>query len=131
MNRHKAVHYLLKIGIDPNDKRNGGSSGLDTVLVHMDWGKKWQSVLPGYGCTARTCLTMTKDLLRHKARWGPDATDLRAARRAVCQVGPEYVSELVDLLGRPGVCAPEVLAKLVGTDQVQDQLKRGTARRRR
>ena len=125
----RAVHYLLKIGIDPNDKKNGGSSGLDTVIIHMDWGKRWRSVLPGYGDTARTCLNITKDLLRHRARWRPDATHLRAARRSACEVGPECVSDLVDLLGRPGSCAPEVLAKLVGTDKMQDQLKRAGRRR--
>jgi hypothetical protein len=120
----QAVHYLLKLGINPNDKDNGGSSCLDTVLTHIDWGKRWSRILPGYGCTAKTCLTLARDLIKHKARWRPDACNLRAARRAVCEVGPEYVSELVDLLGYPGACAPETLARLVGTSQMQDQLKR-------
>jgi hypothetical protein len=127
----QAVHYLLKLGVDPNDKENGGSSGLDTVLIHMDWGKRWQRLLPGHSCTARTCLTMARDLIRHKARWRPDACNLCAVRRAACEVGPEYVSELVDLLGRPSASSPADLQKLVGSPQMQDQLKRGNAMRRR
>ncbi len=94
------------------------------MLTHIDWGKRWGRVWPGYGCTAGKCLAIARDLLKHEARWRPDAYKLRAVRRAVCEVGPKYVSELVDLLGRPGACAPEILAKLVGTGQMQDQLKR-------
>lgn len=126
----EAVHYLLKLGINPNDKEDGGSSGLDTVLVHIDWGKRWQRVLPAHACTARACLGIARDLIRHKARWTPDACDLRATRRAVCEVGPEYVSDLVGLLGRPGACSPADLQKLVGSPKMQDQLKRGDAMRR-
>ena len=94
-------------------------------------GKRWQRLLPGHGCTARTCLSMGRDLIRHKARWRLDACTLRAARKAACEVGPEYVAELVDLLGRPDVCSLIDLQKLVGSPQMQDQLKRGNAMRRR
>ena len=120
----EAVHYLLKLGINPNDKEDGGSSGLDMVLRHIDWGKRWEHLLPAYRDTAAKCLAMTKDLIRHKARWTPDAHDLRATRRAACEIGPDCVAELVDILGRPGVCSPTILQNLVGSTQMQDLLKR-------
>jgi hypothetical protein len=116
-----AVHYLLKLGIKPNDKANGGCSGLDTVFFHMDWEKH---NLPSFMNCSERCLKIAKDLIRHHARWTPDEHNIRATRRAACDVGPKCVSALVDLLGKPGVCSPEVMAKLVGTDQMQDMLKR-------
>lgn len=101
----EAVHLLLNRGINPNDKENGGSSALDTVFFHIDFGKMNH---PSYRDCASKCLAITKDLIQHKARWRPDEHDLRAARRSMCQA-PELVPEFVKLLRKPGVCSLEVL----------------------
>lgn len=126
----RAVHYLLKIGIDPNDKEDGGSSGLETAITHIDWGKKMQRIWPGHEDTDSECLTIVKDLIRHKARWTPDDSELRAARRAVCEVGPDQVSQLITLLAKPRVCSPDVLQTLVGSPKMQEILKRAGYRER-
>jgi len=118
-----AVSYLLRIGISPNDKENGGSSGLDIILMHMDWGLRFKRILPSYSCTASDCLRIAKALIRHRAKWTPEPHELRAARRAICQVEPRYASELVELLKRPGVCDPEILAKFAGTARMRELLK--------
>ena len=122
--RDEVVRYLLKLGFRPNDKEDGGSSCLDTVLIRIDWGKRVEHVLPSYRDTPERCLRMAKALISHKARWTPDDYIMRATRRAACQIGPQLVSDLVGLLGRPGVCKPEVLQKLVGSRQMQDMLKK-------
>lgn len=126
----QAVHYLLKLGIDPNDKENGGASGLDTVLVLLDWGKRMHYLIPSCTDTADKCLKIAKDLIRHKARWAPDAFSLRRTRKAACEIDPERVSQLVGLLARPGVCSSAMLQKLVGHPKMQDLLKRCDVRRR-
>lgn len=115
-----AVHYLLKIGISPNDKEDGGSSGLDAILFQIDWGKR---CLYKHSSTADNCLKIAKDLIQHRAKWTPDAHNLRGARRAVCQVEPKYASQLVGLLKRPRVCDPEILAKFTGAAKMQEMLK--------
>lgn len=122
----EAVHYLLRLGINPNDEKDGGSSALDTILIHIDWGKRMQSIMPSHEDTADKCLRIAKDLIRHRARWAPDACSLRATRRAVCQVGPQYASDLVNLLRRRNACSDAVLGKFVGSPQIQDLLKRGS-----
>lgn len=100
--RDRAVRYLLELGFKPNDKKDGGSGCLDTVLIRIDWGKRVEHVLPSYRDTPEKCLRMAKDLIRHKARWTPDETDLRGARRAVCQIGPQCVSDFVVSSGKAG-----------------------------
>lgn len=122
--RDQAVRYLLKLGFKPNNKEDGGSSCLDTVLIRIDWGKRVEQVLPAYRDTPEKCMRMAKDLIRHKARWTPDAHGIRAVQRAVCQIGPQCVLDFVRLLGMPGVCSPAVLRKLVGSPTMQDLLKR-------
>jgi hypothetical protein len=34
--REKTLEYLLDMGVNPNDKANGGSSVLDSVLLHFN-----------------------------------------------------------------------------------------------
>lgn len=125
----ETVHYLLRLGINPNDKKDGGSSALDAILIHIDWGKRMQRIMPPYDDTADKCLKIAKDLIKHKARWTPDACRLRATRRAVCQVGPQYASDLVSLLRRRNACSDAVLEKFVGSSLMQDLLKRVSTRR--
>ena len=115
----EAVHHLLNRGINPNDKENGGSSGLDTVFFHIDSGK---INLPIYRDSARKCLAMTKDLIQNKARWRPDDHELRAARRSMCEA-PELIPEFVKLLRKPGVCSLEVYQQLVGSPLMKKFLR--------
>lgn len=102
----------------------GASAVQGQALGGDDWGIDGSIFLPAYEDTAEKFLRMAKDLIRHKARWTPDAYDIRGTRRAVCQISPQCVSDLVGLLGRPGVCSPAVLQKLVGSPAMQDLLKR-------
>jgi hypothetical protein len=120
------VRYLLKLGINPNDKEDGGSRGLEAVLLRIDWGKQMQRFSPSFSDTASKCLSMARKLIRHKARWTPDAYVLRATRRAACEASPEQMTELVGQLGRPGVCDPEILRRFVDNPKIQELLKKGT-----
>ena len=115
-----AVNFLLNLGVKPNDKENGGSSGLDIILVMVDHDRFNISM---YENCAEMCLVIARALIRHGAKWKPDDHELRRARRAM-RLEPKFVGKFVKTLGQPGVTEPAIMEKLVGSRLMKEALNR-------
>ena len=98
LRRREILEYLLEIGAQPNDKANGSSSALDSVLNSL--GFAWirrdgtarliscYEVRPTFDCVTL--------LVSHGAVWRPDnAYELTSLRRALLECEPSITIELL------------------------------------
>ncbi|MFB3922671.1 MAG: ankyrin repeat domain-containing protein [Terriglobia bacterium] len=124
--RKETLEYLLEMGANPNDKANGGSSALDTVLQHLNF--------VGFDAYNRKRLKSKYDvsqsldcvgvLLAHGAIWNPeDAFELNSLRRTLLECEPDVTIELLQLLHKHNACPAERVHRLLGTPRMKDHLK--------
>lgn len=124
--RKETLAYLLQIGADSNDKANGGSSALDSVLGRLGW--------PNFGPYAANRLKskydVTRDLdcirelLAHGAIWNPhEACELNWLRRALLNCEPAVTIEVLQMFRQHNACPAERVHKLLGTPRMKDHLK--------
>lgn len=100
------LSYLLKLGANPNDKPDGGSSALESCIRHLGW-EDFDRMRYGYGPTYQTPghkvskgREAIKVLLQHGAVWKPDPSTLNATRRILYRIEPEVTIELLGQLLR-------------------------------
>jgi hypothetical protein len=123
--RVETLAYLLQLGVNPNDKANGGSSALDSVL-RMNFFS-----IDAFGSNrlsskydVRRDLDAVSTLLSHGADWRPDgAPELNSLRRALLGCDPEVTIELLQMFRKHNACAAETVHKLLGTPRMREHLK--------
>ena len=124
--RKATLEYLLEIGANPNDKANGGSSALDTVLRHISFGgfdaynkKRLKSKYD-----VSRSLDCVRELLVHGAIWNPEETyELNSLRRSLLECEPDVTIELLQLFRKHNACPAARVHRLLGTPRMKDHLK--------
>lgn len=127
--RVETLAYLLELGANPNDKANGGSSALDSVLRSINFfsiGAHASNRLSSE-YEVRRDLDAVGALLSHGAAWRPDAAyELNSLRRALLGCDPQVTIELLQVLRKHNACAAETVHKLLGTPRMREHLKSET-----
>jgi hypothetical protein len=109
------VKFILEGGVPPNDKPNGGSSGLESAMRHIDWGTCFAYSTDA----AQDSVETVKLLLQHGARWVPDEPwHINAIRRALYRVEIRHTVDLVNLLITYKACEVELLRRFVSTPKM-------------
>jgi hypothetical protein len=124
--RKATLEYLLEIGANPNDKANGGSSALDTVLRHFNSVRSdaysWKRLKSKYDVSRS--LDCVRVLLAHGAIWNPEEPyDLNCLRRTLLECEPDVTIELLQLFRQHNVCPAAHVHRLLGTPRMKDHLK--------
>jgi len=126
LRRKETLEYLLGIGAQPNDKANGGSSALDSMLSNL--GFAWIRRDGTDRLVSRYEVRQTFDcvsvLVSHGAVWRPDdGYELTSLRRALQECEPGVTIELLQIFRKHNVCPAETVHKLLGTPKMRDHLK--------
>jgi hypothetical protein len=129
LRRHETLEYLLRIGAQPNDKGNGGSSALDSVLNSLGFGRIGRD---GDRPISRYDVRQTFDcislLVSHGAVWRPDgAYEMTSLRRALLECEASVTIELLQTFRKHNVCPAETVHKLLGTPKMKEHLKHETS----
>ncbi len=123
--RKATLEYLLEIGANPNDRANGGSSVLDTVLGHLSF--------VGFDAYNRKRLKSKYDvsrsldcvsvLLAHSAVWNPEeAYEMNSLRRMLLECEPDVTIELLQMFRKHNACPASQVHRLLGTPRMKDHL---------
>lgn len=119
------IKYLLELGVNPNDKPNGGSSAMDRCLDKLSFAT-WRSGFHGvliskWEVTSHfNCL---RQLIRHKALWIPDDNGrINDLRRILFKCDPEVTIEIVTILKSNNACSDETLRKLLSTSRMKSHM---------
>jgi hypothetical protein len=124
--RKETLEYLMEIGANQNDKANGGSSALDTVLrefraIRFDV-YDWKRLKSKYDVSRS--LDCVRVLLAHGAIWNPEESyDLNCLRRTLLECEPEVTIELLKLFREYNACPAARVHRLLGTPRMKDHLK--------
>lgn len=125
-NRRTILEYLLHSGASPNNKANGGSSALETVLWHMSFArfdpfapKRLRSKYELSGA-----LDCVRVLLEHGAIWNPDdAHHVNSLRKTLLECEPDVTIELLQMFRKHNACPAERVHRLLGTPRMEEHLK--------
>jgi hypothetical protein len=123
------LEYLLKIGANPNDKPNGGSSALDTALRDLSFARlsPYRSKQLKSRYEVSRALDCVRELLVGGAIWNPEGTyDLNSLRRALLECEPDVTIELLQMFRTHNACPAERVHRLLGTPRVKEHLKPNT-----
>jgi hypothetical protein len=120
------LQHLLEIGANPNDKPNGGSSALETILWHLSFARispyGGQRVISKYD--VRKELDCMGELLAHGAIWNPDDSyNVNSLRRTLLECEPAVTIELLQLFRKYNACPAEQVHRLLGTPRMKEHLK--------
>lgn len=130
MGKAETLGYLIKLGANPNDKDNGGSSALDSSLRYLGYEDslyRHDRVAPASSLPkSRATFKM---LLEKGAVWRPDQRCIADARRTFYRVDSEILVEFIELLKNHHACDEAVLQELLRTPKMQ-MLLRSYERRR-
>jgi hypothetical protein len=122
----QVVRYLLELGVNPNDKPNGGSRALDQWLQKLSWGT-WHSgayrlIIHKWELTSKfNCL---RELVKHKARWEPnDHECINDLRRILFKCDPEVTIELVTILKSNDASSNDTIRRLLSTPKMKSHIR--------
>lgn len=125
------VKYLFELGAKPNDKPNGGCSGLDDCLERFQFESLMHSIsftvyyrtsLASKYAVANT-LTTIQLLFEHGAQWRPDGSDqIARVRRSLYACEPEVTLELVEQLVKHAACTQDTIHDLLRTPTMKTHL---------
>jgi hypothetical protein len=122
----QVVKYLLELGVNPNDKPNGGSRALDQWLQKLSWGTwrsgVYSSLIHKWELTSQfNCL---RQLVKHKARWVPDDNgSINDLRRILFKCDPEVTIELLAILKSNNACSDVTIRRLLSTPRMKSHIK--------
>ena len=119
------IDYLLRLGAQPNDKPNGGSSALDRCLWHLPWedrntfvAKQLASKYALAGGFARI-----ERLLQAGAQWRPSESDgMKSVRQMLCKCEPAVTVALMKLFAKYRAAPEELLEELLDTPRMRGHL---------
>jgi hypothetical protein len=122
------IGYFLNLGASPNDKPNGGSSAIDSVLWRLAFG-----MAPYGGASMRSSFGAYEVLecagvLAHQgAVWNPNGEgDFQALRRMLYAFEARVTIEILRLLLAHGACPIERAEELIRTPRMKQHLARET-----
>jgi hypothetical protein len=127
--RKETLGYLLQIGANPNDKPNGGSSALDTVLRHLSFARVdlYNSKRLKSKYDVRRALDCAHELLAHGAIWNPsEAYEVNSVRRTLLECEPDVTIDLLQMFRMHNACPAERVHRLLGTPRMTEHLKAKT-----
>lgn len=118
LSRKEIVKYIFELGANPNDKANGGSTGLDNCLGYFRFADM-DAILHGYKrltpkyvvCQTLDCI---RELIEHGAIWKPDGnTEMNRVRRALYEMEPDVTLELLKMFVGHQSCLQETMNELL------------------
>ena len=122
----ETVAYLVRLGADVNDRPDGGSTVLDSVLRYFGWKEAvWEGPCGAYRRTAvplaklQSSLEALRTLVAQGARWVPAAQAITDVRRALYRTEPAAVAAVVDLLRSHQACSDDTLATLTAAPKMR------------
>ena len=123
--RGDAIRYLLEIGVNPNDKPNGGSYAMDTCLWHLNF----YSSTVYYRKSLRSKyevykgLDSAREVTAHGAIWNPnDQSAFNDLRRALYGCEPEVTIELLKIFKTHNACPQDRLKELLCKPRMKEHL---------
>lgn len=118
------IEFLLDKGVKPNDKPNGGASGLDSALNAIGQGARYSKNSPyHYPCTASPSIEIIRLLVEHGAHWVPDDNSaINGARRSLYEVDKSYTVDVIKLFAAYGACDKDLLWKFVSSSTMVGRL---------
>jgi hypothetical protein len=119
------IVYLLSFGTSPNDKPNGGSSGLDHLFWHLGFARF--DVFSNDRIATRGDVGETfeciRQLVEHGAIWRPeDRSSLNLVRQMLYKCEPRVTVDVVRLLASNKACEEETLEKLLNAPRMKQHL---------
>lgn len=124
-NSKETIEYLLKLGAQPNDKENGGSSALDHSVWHLGFGSYDQLVNKRLSTKYDVSKTFEcmRALVEHGAVWKPsDRYALNHVRQALYKCEPAVTVGFVKLLAGNKACPEETLEDLLEAPRMRQHL---------
>jgi ankyrin repeat protein len=125
------VRYLFELGAKPNDKPNGGSSGLENCLERF----RFESFMHNVSFTnyrsptkaSKYAVAKTRNtiqlLLEHGALWRPDTTNQVAqVRRGLLECEPDVILDLVEQLMKHSACTNGTIHELLRTPTMKEHI---------
>ncbi len=123
--RKDTLTYLLSLGVQPNDKPNGGSSALDQCMCHLDrfhWDAwRFKKLIPRYKASETVgCIEL---LATAGALWRPDdKRPMSDLRRSACTCQPEVHPEVLQVLLKHGACSEQAVRELLSPPRMQQHV---------
>ena len=121
---------LLKLGVDPNDQENGGSSVVQSLLNGMDWTISYDYLT---GETQRSGLDTDSSrakiraihiLAKYGAKWIPqDNGEVNDARRSLLKLTDDYTVEFVWIMSKYSACSRDDIERLLRTPTMKRHTK--------
>ena len=119
------LHHLLRLGANPNDKSNGGSSALDHCLWSLGYGtfEQLQTRRLSTKYDVSKTIDRIRELVEHGAVWKPnDRYALNQVRQALYKCEPVVTVDFVKLLARNKSCPEETLEQLLEAPRMKQHL---------
>ena len=119
------LHHLLRLGANPNDKSNGGSSALDHCLWSLGYGtfEQLQTRRLSTKYDVSKTIDRIRELVEHGAVWKPnDRYALNQVRQALYKCEPVVTVDFVKLLARNKSCPEETLEQLLEVPRMKQHL---------
>jgi len=120
---------LLDRGLVINDQESGGSSTIQHVLRHLDWGV-WRrdSFFEGNGHDSqesRDRMHALQLLVERGGRWvSEDKRELNTVRKGLLKLKAEYTAELVLIMTRHRACEKKNMEELLRTPTMMTHIER-------
>ena len=119
-----AFNYLLGLGVNLNDKSNGGSSALDNCLNRF--GLEGFDLFHRHQAISRYAMSgvfgMVQKLVEAGALWRPEAYHVNSFRRSLFRCEPQVTVEVVKVLVESHAATHEVLERLLTTPKMRQHL---------
>jgi hypothetical protein len=122
----------LERGFVLNDRENGGSSVLRTLLLSLDWLAslgEWShfgldAKRGADSSQAREAMDAVRFLADKGARWAPrDKEEITEVRRVLVKLAPKYTAEFILVMARCGGCSKADVVELIGTPAMKARLE--------
>jgi ankyrin repeat protein len=125
LGRKEALHYLLEIGANPNDKPNGGSSALDHCLWRLNHGSSYfrrtKSLRSKYEVSEG--VDCVREMVAHGAIWNPgEQSGFNSLRGALYGCEPDVTIELLQVFLKHQACPKERLVELLRQPRMKEHL---------
>lgn len=120
------IKYILELGVNPNDKPNGGSGALDRCfqnfsIVTWRYHGRYLGIQTWELTSYFNCVRV---LLEHKARWIPDSEkEIGDLRRNLLKCVPQVTIEFVTILKSNGASSDDTLRKLLSTPKMKSHMR--------
>lgn len=119
------IDYLVRLGAQPNDKPDGGSSALDRCLWRLPWEDRntFMSKQLASKYALQGGLARIERLLEAGAQWRPsDPGEMKSVRQMLCKCEPAVTVTLVKLITKYKAAPEGLLEELLDTPRMRGHL---------